>query len=66
MSALCRDDAGLTRTEISGLFGRNRTAGQIGRALSTLKKKGKIRRGEIETGGRNAEVWFALRRDLNS
>jgi hypothetical protein len=50
---------GMTRTEISGLFGRNRGAERIARALSTLLSAGRARREVEETGGRTAERWFS-------
>jgi hypothetical protein len=50
---------GMTRTEISNLFGRNRSADRIGRALSMLLNAGRVRREQEETGGRKAERWYA-------
>jgi hypothetical protein len=51
---------GMTRTEISNLFKRNRSADQIARALENLLKLGRVRRElEKDTGGRAAERWFA-------
>ena len=49
----------MTRTEISNLFGRNRSAERIGRALSMLLNAGRVRREQEETGGRKAERWYA-------
>jgi hypothetical protein len=49
---------GMTRTEISNLFGRNRSAERIGRALSMLLSAGRVRREHEETGGRKAERWY--------
>jgi hypothetical protein len=52
--------AGMSRTAISDLFGRNRTKDRIGAALALLLKRGKAK-GEMQTtGGRAAEIWFAL------
>jgi DNA replicative helicase MCM subunit Mcm2 (Cdc46/Mcm family) len=64
LAALRRNfETGLTRTQISALFGRNRTSGQIDRALRLLLRKGKVRcEQNRETGGKPAEVWFATRR----
>jgi hypothetical protein len=59
-AALKRTPTGLTRTQISNLFSRNRNAGQIGNALSLLVNQGKIRTETIETEGRPAEVWLAI------
>jgi hypothetical protein len=50
---------GMTRTEISNLFGRNKRAERISQALSLLLSLGRVRREEQETGGRKAERWFA-------
>src|SRR5215212_1440335 len=50
---------GMTRTEISHLFGRNKSAERIGRALSTLLSARRVRREQEETGGRKAERWYA-------
>lgn len=52
---------GITRTDISNYFGRNRGASQIGRALSLLSENGLvISRKELpeEGGKRPAERWF--------
>ena len=51
---------GMTRTEISNRFGRNRRAERIGRALSMLLNARRVRREQEVTGGRKAERWFAL------
>ena len=50
---------GMTRTEISNLFGRNRSTERIGRALFMLLNAGRVRREQEETGGRKAERWYA-------
>jgi hypothetical protein len=51
---------GMSRTAISNLFGRNRNAGQIGRALAMLVAAGKARMEKQDyTGGRPVEMWFA-------
>lgn len=52
-------NAGLTRSQISKLFGRHRYAAEINRALNTLVGKGLAVREVRETEGRSAEVWFA-------
>jgi hypothetical protein len=51
---------GMTRTEISNLFGRNRSADRIGPALALLLQHGKARRVQRETPGRPVEVWIAI------
>ena len=50
---------GMTRTEISHLFGRNMSSERIARALSLLLGAGRVRRKTHKTGGRQAERWFA-------
>ncbi len=50
---------GMTRTDISHLFGRNKSADRIARALSLLLGTGRVRRKTQKTGGRQAERWFA-------
>jgi hypothetical protein len=53
-------ESGMTRTEISNLFKRNRSADSITRALTDLLKLGRVRRElDKDTGGRAAERWFA-------
>lgn len=52
--------AGLTRTDISNVFGRNRGSGQIDRALTALREAGRARSQFEETEGRKAERWFAI------
>jgi hypothetical protein len=50
---------GMTRTQISNLFGRHRDSAEIDRALQTLLTGGRARREAEATGGRSAERWFA-------
>ena len=52
--------AGMTRTEIRDLFGRNRRSQDVGRALSALADQGKARQEAEPTAGRTAERWYAL------
>jgi hypothetical protein len=52
--------SGMTRTEISNLFGRHRTTDQIGAALQLLSTKGRIRSESKRTNGRPSEVWVAV------
>jgi hypothetical protein len=59
ITALRRSPAGMTRTDISNLFGRNRTADQIGAALAKLLGLGLARFEQQQTHGRSAETWFA-------
>jgi hypothetical protein len=53
-------DEGMTRTEISNLFGRHKNAGRINRALSMLLAVRRVRRESEDTGGRPSERWFSL------
>ena len=50
---------GMTRTDISGAFGRHRKAGEIGAALMRLQQQNLACCGTRDTGGRSAEVWYA-------
>ncbi|MGH9403915.1 MAG: DUF3987 domain-containing protein [Terriglobia bacterium] len=60
MRALKEAPGGLTRTEISNVFGRNRDSGQINRALDALREAGRARSEFEQTEGRKAERWFAV------
>jgi hypothetical protein len=52
--------AGLSRTDLINLFGRNLAANKIDAALVALLGAGKVRRGGMKkTGGRPVEMWFA-------
>ena len=61
LEALKRNAEGLSRTDISGLFGRNKSAGQLGRALAVLVREGRVAVEERETEGRPAQIWKAIR-----
>ena len=62
LRALRQATNGLTRTEISDLFGRNRRASDISRALGRLLEAGlAICLPDAATGGRPAERWYAVR-----
>jgi hypothetical protein len=50
---------GMTRTEISNLFGRNISSERIAQALSLLLAARRVRRMTHKTGGRQAERWYA-------
>jgi hypothetical protein len=53
--------AGLSRTDLFNLFGRNLAANKIDAALMALLSIGKVRRsGAKKTGGRPVEMWFAI------
>jgi hypothetical protein len=60
LATLRAHPGGLTRTEISGHFGRHRRAGEIGRALTALLGRSLVRSERLTTGGREAERWYAL------
>jgi hypothetical protein len=61
LNALRRTDEGLTRTEISNLFARNRDKQHIDMALSVLARQGLISSVRKETRGRPVEKWVAVR-----
>ncbi|HPO15412.1 MAG TPA: hypothetical protein PLI09_18355 [Candidatus Hydrogenedentes bacterium] len=58
VTALSNRPQGMTRTDISAMFGRHKTTEQIERALSCLTKHGRIMRKQEQTGGREAERIF--------
>jgi hypothetical protein len=51
---------GLSRTQISHLFSRNRPANQIRAAIASLEGGGLITPTRVQTGGRPTEVWIAV------
>jgi len=59
LAELRENSEGLTRTEISGLFGRNRTQEEIGNALARLEERGLAVRIMRATAGRPEELWIA-------
>ena len=61
LAELRANSEGLTRTEISGLFGRNRTQEEIGNALARLEERGLAVRTLRPTSGRPEELWIAGR-----
>jgi len=60
LRALIKSPEGMTRTAINGLFSRNLGKDKMDEALVFLKKHGFIKPGKRDTGGRPAEVWFAV------
>ena len=60
LEALRNSPDGMTRTSISNLFKGHKRKAQIERTLVFLQKKGLIGRREQDTGGRTAEIWFAV------
>jgi DNA replicative helicase MCM subunit Mcm2 (Cdc46/Mcm family) len=59
-TALQSSDAGLSKTEISNLFNRNRTAKEIEAALQTLLELNRIEKVEEKTSGRPREIFKIL------
>jgi len=57
MDALLQAPGGMTRTDISNLFGRNRAANDIDRALRHIIKAGLAQCAQETTGGRSVERW---------
>lgn len=57
LRALRATPEGLTRTEISNLFGRNLSAARIDKALTTLYEQGRAHFASEPTGGRPLERW---------
>lgn len=56
-----RSGGPLTRNQIVDLFGRNVNRGRLDRALGLLLKTGRaVSANRNDTGGRPAEVWFAV------
>ena len=60
---LLRQSGGMTRTELSNSFGRNKGAADLGRVLSMLEENGlgRMERDEGKGSGRPAERWIALK-----
>jgi hypothetical protein len=50
---------GMTRTEVRDLFGRNKKADEVGRALGLLLEQNLVVFRKEPTGGRPTERWFA-------
>jgi hypothetical protein len=51
---------GLTQTDISAAFGRNKKSEELNRALEALRKRSKITFERKETGGAPATIWKAI------
>jgi DNA-binding transcriptional ArsR family regulator len=61
LKALKANKEGMTRTDIRDLFGRNKGAQEIARALDALTEHGLVRSEQDKTNpGRPAERWFSL------
>jgi hypothetical protein len=61
LSALRSNPDGMSRTAISALFARNRSASRIGTALQSLASRGLAVPTPQSTDGRTAEVWKVVR-----
>ncbi|BAQ17929.1 bifunctional DNA primase/polymerase [Methyloceanibacter caenitepidi] len=61
LTALRRHPDGLTRSQISNLFGRNKRKEEVAEALKQLVAHGLARSSEAETQGRTAELWRHVR-----
>jgi hypothetical protein len=59
LSELRQNPEGLTRTEISGLFGRHRSEAEIDAALRAISERGLASRQSVQTPGRPVEIWKA-------
>ena len=53
--------AGMTRTELTNFFKRNKTSDELSRALLVLLRGGQASFDREETPGRTIERWFAIR-----
>ncbi len=66
LSALRSSPKGLSRTEISNLFGRHASPGQIPRALGVLQELGLADMKTETTGGRPQEIWVAVAKEAKN
>jgi hypothetical protein len=57
LAALLQNPSGVSRTEISSLFGRNKSAGEITRALGLLFEYRLAYPTALPTDGRSIEIW---------
>jgi hypothetical protein len=60
LAALRESPDGMTRTQLSDLFGRHKSTGRIEAAITALSERGLIGSRKQQTDGRSAEVWFAI------
>jgi len=60
LASLKASPDGMTRTEVSDLFGRHKTKAQIDAALALLLERGLVGRRNETTDGRSREVWFVI------
>lgn len=59
LDTLRQSPEGMTRTQLSDLFRRHRSASEINRALGALARCGLAVTGKRESGGRPVEVWYS-------
>ncbi|HKI11134.1 MAG TPA: hypothetical protein VKA02_03395 [Candidatus Acidoferrum sp.] len=59
LAALRTTPEGLSRSEVSAVFGRHRTESEIDSALRALTESGLAEQHSVETQGRSREVWSA-------
>ncbi len=64
LKALRSNSGGLTRTDVSQRFGRNKTKAEIESAINSLKGDQLIREETVETKGRPVPRLFALENPL--
>ena len=60
LAAIRESAAGLTRTEMSYLFGKHKSSDRIEQGLTLLREHGRIAKRMEKTEGRSREVWFAV------
>ncbi len=59
LAALRAAPEGLSRSEVSAVFGRHRSESEIDSALRALTEGGLAEQHSVETQGRSREVWSA-------
>ncbi|MBZ5538601.1 MAG: sigma 54-interacting transcriptional regulator [Acidobacteriia bacterium] len=60
LQALRTRSEGMTRSQISALFGHHKSTRQVSHALNLLLEKGLASQRKVQTGGRPVERWFAV------
>jgi hypothetical protein len=60
LSAVCKAEDGLTRTEINQALHHHVATTEISRVLPQLKERGIVQTETLKTGGRAAEYWMAI------
>ncbi len=59
LEALGSKPEGMTRTDVSNYFGRNKSSEQISAALEVLQGLGRVKSESVPTAGRSKELWFS-------